>query len=152
MSSQQKMNEIMKEMIKQYIKSRAKDYCYQHFPEDYAQALSGKTDYKVVRKLYDIFTRGDELFEYTCYDKMCEGIQNSIDSLIDDFKEKYSIICKYLKSYHIRILSFYNSDWKDDELYKMCKVLDMDKIEEKNNDLYRLKLCEYIVDNIYNYI
>ena len=79
MSSQQQMNEIMKDMIKEYIKSRAKDYCYQHFPEDY----------KVVRKLYDIFTRGDELFEYTRYDKMREQIENGIDSLVDDFKEKH---------------------------------------------------------------
>ena len=153
MSSQQ-MNEIMKDMINNYIKHTRNDLWFQHYPKDY----------EVVRKLYDIFTRGDELFEYTCYDKMCEGIQNSIDSLIDDFKEKYSIICKYLKSYHIRILSFYNSDWKDDELYKMCKVLDMNKIEDinkgtdssmsllKTNNLDRLKLCEYIVDNIYNYI
>ena len=142
MSSQQQINEMMNEMISNYIKHRRNDLWFQHYPKDY----------EVVRKLYDIFTCGDELFEYTRYDKMCEGIQNSIDSLIDDFKEKYSIICKYLKSYHIRILSFYNSDWKDDELYKMYKVLDMDKIEEKNNELYRLKLCEYIVDNIYNYI
>ena len=141
MSSQQ-MNEIMKDMINNYIKHTRNDLWFQHYPEDY----------EVVRKLYDIFTCGDELFEYTCYDKMCEGIQNSIDSLIDDFKEKYSIICKYLKSYQIKILSFYYSNCKDDKLYKMCKVLDMDKIEEKNNELYRLKLCEYIVDNIYNYI
>lgn len=142
MSSQQKMNEIMKEMIKQYIKSRAKDYCYQHFPEDY----------KVVRKLYDIFTRGDELFEYTRYDKMREQIENGIDSLVDDFKEKHYIIAKFLRPYDIKVLSFYYSDFDDNELYKMCKILDLDKIEEKNNELYRLKLCEYIVDNIYNYI
>ena len=141
MSSQQ-MNEIMKEMIKQYIKSRAKDYCYQHFPEDY----------KVVRKLYDIFTRGDELFEYTRYDKMREQIENGIDSLVDDFKEKHYIIAKFLRPYDIKVLSFYYSDFDDNELYKMCKILDLDKIEEKNNELYRLKLCEYIVDNIYNYI
>ena len=151
MSSQQKMNEIMKDMIKQYIKSRAKDYCYQHFPEDY----------KVVRKLYDIFTRGDELFEYTRYDKMREQIENGIDSLVDDFKEKHYIIAKFLRTYRkallpteydIKVLSFYYSDFDDNELYKMCKILDLDKIEEKNNELYRLKLCEYIVDNIYNYI
>ena len=142
MSSQQKMNEIMKEMIKEYIKSRAKDYCYQHFPEDY----------KVVRKLYDIFTRGDELFEYTRYDKMREQIENGIDSLVDDFKEKHYIIAKFLRPYDIKVLSFYYSDFDDNELYKMCKILDLDKIEEKNNELYRLKLCEYIVDNIYNYI
>lgn len=142
MSSQQKMNEIMKEMIKQYIKSRAKDYCYQHFPEDY----------KVVRKLYDIFTRGDELFEYTRYDKMREQIENGIDSLVDDFEEKHYIIAKFLRPYDIKVLSFYYSDFDDNELYKMCKILDLDKIEEKNNELYRLKLCEYIVDNIYNYI
>ena len=151
MSSQQQMNEIMKDMIKQYIKSRAKDYCYQHFPEDY----------KVVRKLYDIFTRGDELFEYTRYDKMREQIENGIDSLVDDFKEKHYIIAKFLRTYRkallpteydIKVLSFYYSDFDDNELYKMCKILDLDKIEEKNNELYRLKLCEYIVDNIYNYI
>lgn len=142
MSSQQKMNEIMKDMIKEYIKSRAKDYCYQHFPEDY----------KVVRKLYDIFTRGDELFEYTRYDKMREQIENGIDSLVDDFKEKHYIIAKFLRPYDIKVLSFYYSDFDDNELYKMCKILDLDKIEEKNNELYRLKLCEYIVDNIYNYI
>lgn len=142
MSSQQQMNEIMKDMIKEYIKSRAKDYCYQHFPEDY----------KVVRKLYDIFTRGDELFEYTRYDKMREQIENGIDSLVDDFKEKHSIIAKFLRPYDIKVLSFYYSDFDDNELYKMCKILDLDKIEEKNNELYRLKLCEYIVDNIYNYI
>ena len=136
------MNEIMKDMIKQYIKSRAKDYCYQHFPEDY----------KVVRKLYDIFTRGDELFEYTRYDKMREQIENGIDSLVDDFKEKHYIIAKFLRPYDIKVLSFYYSDFDDNELYKMCKILDLDKIEEKNNELYRLKLCEYIVDNIYNYI
>ena len=141
MSSQQ-MNEIMKDMIKEYIKSRAKDYCYQHFPEDY----------KVVRKLYDIFTRGDELFEYTRYDKMREQIENGIDSLVDDFKEKHYIIAKFLRPYDIKVLSFYYSDFDDNELYKMCKILDLDKIEEKNNELYRLKLCEYIVDNIYNYI
>ena len=142
MSSQQKMNEIMKDMIKEYIKSRAKDYCYQHFPEDY----------KVVRKLYDIFTRGDELFEYTRYDKMREQIENGIDSLVDDFEEKHYIIAKFLRPYDIKVLSFYYSDFDDNELYKMCKILDLDKIEEKNNELYRLKLCEYIVDNIYNYI
>ena len=142
MSSQQKMNEIMKDMIKEYIKSRAKDYCYQHFPEDY----------KVVRKLYDIFTRGDELFEYTRYNKMREQIENGIDSLVDDFKEKHYIIAKFLRPYDIKVLSFYYSDFDDNELYKMCKILDLDKIEEKNNELYRLKLCEYIVDNIYNYI
>ena len=151
MSSQQKMNEIMKDMIKEYIKSRAKDYCYQHFPEDY----------KVVRKLYDIFTRGDELFEYTRYDKMREQIENGIDSLVDDFEEKHYIIAKFLRPYRkallpteydIKVLSFYYSDFDDNELYKMCKILDLDKIEEKNNELYRLKLCEYIVDNIYNYI
>ena len=149
MSSQQQMNEIMKDMIKEYIKSRAKDYCYQHFPEDYAQALSGKTDYKVVRKLYDIFTRGDELFEYTRYDKMREQIENGIDSLVDDFKEKHYIIAKVLRPYRkallpteydIKVLSLYYSDFDDDKLYKMCKILDLDKIEEKNNELYRLKL------------
>lgn len=151
MSSQQQMNEIMKDMIKEYIKSRAKDYCYQHFPEDY----------KVVRKLYDIFTRGDELFEYTRYDKMREQIENGIGSLVDDFEEKHYIIAKFLRTYRkallpteydIKVLSFYYSDFDDNELYKMCKILDLDKIEEKNNELYRLKLCEYIVDNIYNYI
>ena len=147
MSSQQ-----MNEMINNYIKHTRNDLWFQHYPKDYAQALSGKTDYEVVRKLYDIFTCGDELYMYTRYDIMCEEIQNYINSFIDDFKEKYSIICKYLKSYQIKILSFYYSNCKDDKLYKMCKVLDMDKIEEKNNELYRLKLCEYIVDNIYNYI
>ena len=137
MSSQQ-----MNEMINEYIKDRRNDFWFQHYPEDY----------EVVRKLYDIFTCGDELYMYTRYDIMCEEIQNYINSFIDDFKEKYSIICKYLKSYQIKILSFYYSNCKEDKLYKMCKILDLDKIEEKNNELYRLKLCEYIVDNIYNYI
>ena len=138
MSSQQQMNE----MINDYIKLTRNDFWFQHYPEDY----------EVVRKLYDIFTCGDKLYMYTRYDIMCEEIQNYINSFIDDFKEKYSIICKYLKPYQIKILSFYYSDYKDDELYKMCKVLDLDKIEEKNNELYRLKLCEYIVDHICNYI
>ena len=137
MSSQQ-----MNEMINEYIKGRRNDFWFQHYPEDY----------DVVRKLYDIFTCGDELFEYTRYDIMCEEIENYINSFIDDFEEKYSIICKYLKPYQIKILSFYYSDCKDDELYKICKVLDLDKIEEKNNELYRLKLCEYIVDHICNFI
>ena len=137
MSSQQ-----MNEMINNYIKHTRNDFWFQHYPEDY----------EVVRKLYDIFTCGDELYMYTRYDIMCEEIENYINSFIDDFKEKYSIICKYLEPHHIKILSFYYSDYKDDELYKMCKVLDLNKIEEKNNELYRLKLCEYIVDNIYNYI
>ena len=141
MSSQQ-MNEMMSEMINNYIKQTRNDLWFQHYPKDY----------EVVRKLYDIFTCGDELFMYTRYDIMCEEIQNYIDSFIEKFKEKYSIICKYLKPYQIKILSFYHSDCKDDKLYKMCKILDLDKIEEKNNELYRLKLCEYIVDNIYNYI
>ena len=141
MSSQQ-MNEMMSEMINNYIKHTRNDLWFQHYPKDY----------EVVRKLYDIFTCGDELFMYTRYDIMCEEIQNYIDSFIEKFKEKYSIICKYLKPYQIKILSFYYSDCKDDKLYKMCKILDLDKIEEKNNELYRLKLCEYIVDNIYNYI
>ena len=141
MSSQQ-MNEMMSEMINNYIKHTRNDLWFQHYPKDY----------EIVRKLYDIFTCGDELFMYTRYDIMCEEIQNYIDSFIEKFKEKYSIICKYLKSYQIKILSFYYSDCKDDKLYKMCKILDLDKIEEKNNELYRLKLCEYIVDKIYNYI
>ena len=146
MSSQQKMNEIMKDMIKEYIKSRAKDYCYQHFPEDY----------KVVRKLYDIFTRGDELFEYTRYDKMREQIENGIDSLVDDFKEKHYIIAKFLRPYRkallpteydIKVLSFYYSDFDDNELYKMCRLLGC-----KNNRLNRLNMCEYINVYITNYI
>ena len=141
MSSQQ-MNEMMSEMINNYIKHTRNDLWFQHYPKDY----------EVVRKLYDIFTCGDELFMYTRYDIMCEEIQKYINSFIDNFKEKYSIIGKYLKPYQIKILSFYYSDCKDDKLYKMCKILDLDKIEEKNNELYRLKLCEYIVDNIYNYI
>ena len=135
MSSQQ-------QEINEYIKHRRNDLWYQHYPEDY----------EVVRKWYDIFSCGDELFEYTRYDIMCEEIENYIDSFIDEFKEKYSIICKYLEPYQIKILSFYYSDCKDDELYKMCKVRDLDKIEEKNNELYRLKLCEYIVDHICNFI
>ena len=47
----------------------------------------------------------------------------------------------------MKILSLYYSDCKDDELYKISQVLG-----NKNNNLDRLKLCEYIVDNIYNYI
>ena len=71
MSSQQ-------QEIREYIKHRRNDLWYQHYPEDY----------EVVRKLYDIFTRGDELFEYTRYDIMCEEIENYIDSFIEEFKEK----------------------------------------------------------------
>ena len=128
--------------ITEYIEHRANDPWYQNYPEDY----------KVVRKLYDIFTCGDELYIYPRYDIMRDEIRNFIDLFIDDFEEKYSIICKFLDLYQIKILSFYYSDFKDDELYKMCKVLDLNKIEEKNNELYRLKLCEFIVVNIYNYI
>ena len=95
MSSQQESNK--------YIKHRRNDLWYQYYPEGY----------EVVRKLYDIFTCGDELYMYTRYDIMCEGIQNFIDSFIDDFKEKYSIIYKDLKPYRIRILSFYYNNFKD---------------------------------------
>ena len=137
MSSQQ-----MNEMINEYIKGRRNDFWFQHYPEDY----------EVVRKLYDIFTCGDELFEYTRYDIMCEEIENYIDSFNEEFKEKYGIIWKFLNPYQIKILSLYYSDFKDDELYKMCKVLNMDKVEDQNNSIYRLKLCEYINDYIYKYI
>ena len=67
---------------------------------------------------------------------ICREIGNYIDSFIDDFqemqpslsysKEKYSIIRKYLETFQIKTLSLYYSDFKDDELYKMCKVLGMD--------------------------
>ena len=138
MSSQQE--------IREYIKHRRTDPWYQHYPENY----------EIVRKLYDIYSQMEMNFMYARYDIMCDEIQNFIDSLIADFEENYSIICKYLKPYQIKILSFYYSDFKDDERYKMCKVLDMDKAlsndEDKNKNLYRLKLCEYIEHHIYNYI
>ena len=44
MSSQQ-INEMMHEMINNYIKHTRNDLWFQHYPKDYAQALSGKTDY-----------------------------------------------------------------------------------------------------------
>ena len=137
MSSQQ-----MNEMINEYIKDRRNDFWFQNYPEDY----------DVVRKLYDIFTCGDELFEYTRYDIMCEEIENYIDSFIEDFTEKHYKISKFLNPYQIKILSFYYSFFKDDGLYKICKVLIMDKVEDQNNNVYRLKLCEYINDYICNYI
>ena len=58
-----------------------------------------------MRKLYDIFTCGNEQFMYTRYEIMCSKIENYIDSFIDDFEEKYNILCKYLK--HLQILTVY---------------------------------------------
>ncbi len=87
--------------ITEYIEHRANDPWYQNYPEDY----------KVVRKLYDIFTCGDELYIYPRYDIMRDEIRNFIDLFIDDFEEKYSIICKFLDLYQIKILSFYYSDF-----------------------------------------
>ena len=147
MTTQQQV-EIMQAMIKQYIKSRAKDYVYQHFPEDY----------KVVRKLYDIFTRGDEMFEYTCYDKMREGIENGIDSLVEDFVDKHNIISKFLRPFDIKVLSFYYSDFDDNELYKMCRILSCknNRINRKRTfsslERKRINMCEYICIYITNYI
>ena len=147
MTTQQQV-EIMQAMIKQYIKSRAKDYVYQHFPEDY----------KVVRKLYDIFTRGDEMFEYTCYDKMREGIENGIDSLVEDFVDKHNIISKFLRPFDIKVLSFYYSDFDDNELYKMCRILSCknNRINRKRTfsslERKRINMCEYICIYIANYI
>ena len=45
------INQTSLNELTEYINHRRIDYWYQHFPEDY----------KVVRKLYDIFTCGDEL-------------------------------------------------------------------------------------------
>ena len=59
-------------LMKEYIKHRKTDPRYQHYPEDY----------EVVRKLYDIFTFGDELYMHYRYDIMYEEIENFIDSFI----------------------------------------------------------------------
>ena len=107
MSSQQEIREYIKHRRNDpWYREALRSKKYQHYPDDYVQALSIKTDYEVVRKLYDIFTYGDELYMYTRYDIMDEEIQTFIDSFIDDFEEKYSIISKYLKPYQIKILSF----------------------------------------------
>ena len=76
--------------IREYIKHRRNDLWYQHYPEDY----------EVVRKLYDIFTCGNELFEY---DIMREEIENYTDSFIEKFKEKHNIISKFLNPYQMKI-------------------------------------------------
>ena len=146
MNTQQQQVELLQTMKKDYIKSRAKDYHYQHFPEDY----------KVVRKMYDIFTRGDELFEYVCYDKMCEEIANYIDSLVEEFKENNNIIAKFLRPFDIKVLSFYYSDFDNKELYKISRLLGLknnrkDYILERKR-INRLKMCEYINTYITNYI
>ena len=95
-------------------------------------------------------------FMYPRYDTICSEIENYIDSFVNDFqemlpslsrsKEKCSIISKYLETYQMKILSLYYSDFKDDELYKISQVLG-----NKNNNLDRLKLCEYIDNYICNY-
>ena len=108
-----------------------------------------RVDYKVVYKLYYIFTHGDEILDDIRgeYDEMCSEIENQINSFIGEFVEEYDIISKFLEPNQIKILSFYYSELISDELYKISQVLG-----NKNNNLDRLKLCEYIVDHIYNYI
>ena len=104
-------------------------------------------DDEVVRNIYDIITRREEIYRTSRYDLIHEGIKNFIDLFIEDFVENHNMNSKYLKPYKIRILSFYYSDLRNNELYKIAQVLG-----NQNDNLKRLKLCEYIVDKIYNYI
>ena len=62
--------------MKEYIKHRRHNLWFQHYPEDQ----------EIMRKVYDIFACGDELYLYTRSYIMCEEIQNFIDSFIDDFE------------------------------------------------------------------
>ena len=141
--------------INEYIKDRRNDSQfhealrtkeYQYYPEYY----------KIVRKLYDIFECGDKLYIHPRYDTICREIENYIDSFVEDYKKmieslssskgKGIIIYKYIETFEINALSIYYNDFTDDELYKISQVLG-----NKNNNLDRLKLCEFIDDYICHY-
>ena len=128
----------------EYIKSREKDKWF----------INHRERYELVRKLYDIFTRGDELYQYVRCDIMINAIFNYIESIIEDFDEKYDVMSKCLSLEQITLLALCDDDFTDDELYKMCQALsDNNKHKVKpriiNN---RYKMCEYIATYLFKCI
>ena len=127
-----------------YIKLRPKDKWFINNPKHY----------EVVRQLYDIFTRGDELYQYTRYDIMCGEIICFIEADIEDFAIKYGIITKCLNPLQLRLLARYYSEFADAELYNMCQALSTNNKHKVEPRILgnRYKMCEYITTYIGNYI